>query len=411
MPLHVTGHQTMLLPPRSSGTYEATLQHLSDGRVALFHELDGILQMRTSGDAGRTWSESVPLVTAAGAAISGLRTSPVRLESGRLGLFHTGARMRPGRDGKLVFRVSADEGRTWSDGVDVDPLFAVLRSDGGRVLPGGRLIAPVFCWISAYTGGESEAPSHGFCYSWVYWSDDEGETWHRSLSELAVAENEGRGGVYQFEEPVVETLTDGRLLMLGRTELGRHYVSVSEDRGVAWSVPVPGSVAAGYTPTLLRRIPATADLLMIWNQVVPEEQPLGLARHRLSCAISDDDGQSWKCFRNLESLDDRTCLEPPPAVPLQVYRRPTGTVYRQPEDVHRFPHAPGPLRVCYPSVAFVENEVLIAYDCDDTTGAKRGAPLNGRHGTKLRILPLKWFYANQDGPRMPASAGNGENRA
>ena len=36
----------------------------------------------------------------------------------------------------------------------------------------------------------------------------------------------------------------------------------------------------------------------------------GLARMRMSCAISKDDGETWQHFRNLESLDDAGYIEP-----------------------------------------------------------------------------------------------------
>ena len=383
------GYETILLPPRP-GTYEATLANLADGSVGLFYDRGGMLQMRSSKDHGRSWDDERPLVTGKGAKIPGSRTSPVRLKSGKLGLLHTGVRVRPGRDGKLVFRDSDDEGRTWSQGVDVDPVFAVLRSDCGRVLASGRLIAPVFIWISAYAGGESEQESHGFCFSWVYYSDDHGRTWKTSNSELFIAKDQGRGGIFQFEEPVVEELKDGRLLMLGRTETGRHYVSYSKDQGVTWTPPEPGAVAAAYCATLLRRIPSTGDLLMIWDQTLPREAEVGLQRHRLSAAISKDEGVTWGHFRNLESLDNVTRLDPPPAEPIKVHRK---LPYRQPTDAKRYPHAPGPLRVCYPSVAFVDDEVVIDDDCDDVTGYKLGSPGANQHGTKLRVVPLAWLYA------------------
>lgn len=329
-------------------------------------------------------------MTQSGKQIIGQRTSPIRLKSGHLGLLHTGSRVKPGRDGKLVFRVSRDEGQSWSEGVDIDPVFAVLRSDCARVLRSGRIIAPVFVWISAYSGGESEQASHGFCFSWVYYSDDEGETWKKSRSELFVANDQGKKGIFQFEEPVVEELNDGRLLMLGRTEMGRHYVSFSKNEGVTWTPPVAGPVAAAYTPTLLRRIPSTGDLLMVWNQTSTKEAAVGLQRHRLSCAISQDEGETWGHYHNLESLDNIRYVEPPPADPITVYRK---LPYVQPTDSQRYPHAPGPLRVCYPSVAFVEKEMIVVYDVDDTTGYKLGGSCANRHATKLRVVPLDWLYS------------------
>src|SRR4030095_14109829 len=110
----------------------------------------------------------------------------------------------------------------------------------------------------------------------------------------------------------------------------------------------------------LMRIPSTGDLLLIWNQISTAEILSGLSRHRLSTAISKDEGGSWSQFRNVEVLDDRAYIEPPPSLP-QLYRM-KDYGYRQPSDSRSYPHAPGCLRVCYPTVAFWKNEVAIAYD-------------------------------------------------
>src|SRR5207253_11053738 len=106
------------------------------------------LYMRVSADRGRTWGEAAPLKTARGEDIRGNRTSPVRLRSGAMGLFHTHVpHVLSGRDGPLRFRVSPDEGKTWSDGVFVNPTFAVQRNGTARVHSSGRVGAPVFLWL------------------------------------------------------------------------------------------------------------------------------------------------------------------------------------------------------------------------------------------------------------------------
>jgi hypothetical protein len=354
---------------------EACLFPLEKDRLALFFDLDRQLMMRVSADRGRTWGEPTPLKTAKGETIRGNRTSPVRLRSGAIGLFHTHVpHVLSGRDGPLRFRVSKDEGKTWSDGVFVNPTFAVQRNGTARVITGGRIVSPVFLWLSSLAGGESESEDNSTCFSWTYLSDDDGATWKASASQLLVRMNKGRDGYYSFEEPCVEERHDGRLLMLGRTELGRQYVSYSQDRGVSWSEPQPGPLASAYAPTLLIRLPGSHDLLAIWNQVGPKEILSGLHRHRLSCAVSADDGKSWKHFRNLESRDETTRIEPPP---IKVYR------------MEKYQYLPGgpPARICYPSVAFLGGEAVISYDYGEVPlGQKKG------HATKVVVVPIEWFY-------------------
>jgi hypothetical protein len=173
--------------------------------------------------------------------------------------------------------------------------------------------------------------------------------------------------------------------MFGRTELGQFYQSVSKDGGISWTSPRPVPLAASYTPPMIVRIPATGDLLLVWNQASGEEILSGLTRHRLSTAVSKDDGVAWSHFRNLESLDDRVKLNAPPATP-QVYRM-VDYEYRQPVDRTRYRHAPGCLRICYPTVVFNEREVAVAYDYGYGVG-----DFENKSATKIKIVSLDWLY-------------------
>lgn len=378
----------LALPPRS-GVYEATLGQVTNDRYLLFFSEDKHLVARSSTDHGRTWNETLPVKKTDGEGIylghGYAHLSLLHLKSGRLGLVHGGPDTRPGRDGTVLFRTSDDNGGTWSESVPIDPVFAVCRVQGARVLTSGRIVVPVFKWVSPNTGAESEDENNNLAYTWVYYSDDEGHTWHRSLSELLVLLDNGRRGCTHFEEPIVEELSDGSLLMIGRTELGRPYQSVSNDQGITWSNPQPVDLASAYTPSTLVRIPSTKDLLMVWSQASTEEMLAGLNRHRLSTAISNDEGKSWSHFRNLESLDDRVRIEPPRGEP-RVYRM-QDYAYRQPDDHKSYPHAPGCVRICYATVAFAGDEVTIAYDYGYGVG-----DWEGRSATKVKIVTMDWLY-------------------
>jgi BNR repeat protein len=377
------------MPPKR-GVYEAILAQLTPDRYCLFFGEKRQLVAKVSSDYGRTWSATTALRAEDGSPITLARDtchlSLFHLRSGALGIIHGGPASRPGRDGTLLYRSSHDRGKTWSAPVMIDPLFSVCDPAHGVVLSTGRIIVPVFAWLSAFAGGESESEENGLTFSWVFYSDDEGKTWKRSLSELVVSIDQGRSGSYAFEEPSIEELKDGRLLMFGRTELGRFYRSVSKDGGASWSVPEPVALACAYCAPLLIRIPATGDLLLVWNQASGEEILAGLSRHRLSTAISRDDGTTWTHFNNLESLDDRTRLASPPAEP-HVYRM-VDYEYRQPVDRVRYRFAPGCLRICYPSVVFHEKEVAIAYDYGHGVGelAERNST------TKIKVVSLDWLY-------------------
>ena len=374
------------IEPSRAGSQEATLAQLEDGRLWLLFGQDRHLVGQTSSDGGRSWTGPEALREKDGARIpTGRNTAHhtlFRLPSGALGLVYGGPYVRSGRDGTVLFRRSDDGGKSWSTPTVLEPRFAVCRNGSVRVLKSGRILAPLFAWVSSYAGRESEQGGKGLCYSWTVYSDDEGRTWQRSLSEPVLILEEMQRGAHHFEEPVVEELRDGRILMYGRTALGRFYQSFSSDQGVSWSVPEPTSVAASYAPCTLVRIPSTGDLLLVWNQASPREVELGLSRHRLSCAVSRDEARSWKLHRNLESLDDTVYVPPPDEAKVT---RSSG--YRQPSGRKRYFRAPGPLRCAYATVAFLGDEVVFAYDYGYGTGR-----LDRAHATKIKIVTRDWLY-------------------
>ncbi|MFN0167545.1 MAG: sialidase family protein [Bryobacteraceae bacterium] len=373
-----------------SGVDEAILTRLNDGRFWLLYGKDKTLHGMISTDRGRRWGIPQPVLEQGGLPIRTARNavhlSLLHMKSGRLGMVYGGPVSRPGRDGTLHFRSSGDGGATWSPPVVIDPVFSLCRTSGARVLSNGRLAVPVFNWVSPSGGGDSEEADNSICISWIFYSDDEGSTWRRSLSELFVSLDKGRGGCYSFEEPSLEERADGSLLMYGRTELGVFFESVSRDMGIRWSTPKPTRVAASYTPPMLVRMPKSDDLLLVWNQASVEEIRASLSRHRLSTAISSDGGETWKHHRNLESMDDRAVIEPP-ARPGAVLRPEGG--YRQPVDRSRYPHSPGCLRICYPTVVFDGDEVAITYDY----GKGVGEFLN-KQATKIKIFHKDWLYGS-----------------
>ncbi len=381
-------HEALVLPADGAGVYEALLEQLKDGRLWMLFVDNRKMVGKISADRGRTWSETRALQTVDGQGIAVANIvghhSLLHLKSGKLGLVYGGPRARPGRDGTVCFRTSSDNGETWSDLIHIDPRFAVSRNQSARVLSTGRILVPVMKWISPYTGGESEMESNNLCYSWVYYSDDEGQTWQASNSELLIIEEQGKAGCYNVEEPVVEELRDGTLLLYGRTEFGRPYESFSKDGGISWTPLQPVELASGYAPHTFARLPSTGDLLLVWNQVSGKESVSGLQRHRLSTSISQDEGKTWKHFRNLESLDNRSRIAPPGGR-TRVYR---AKREEQPTDRRAYPRAPGVLRICYPTVVATDDEVAIAYDY----GQGGPGPLENGHATKIKIVSVDWLY-------------------
>lgn len=102
------------------------------------------------------------------------------------------------------------------------------------------------------------------------------------------------------------------------------------------------------SPQTCKRIPATGDLLLIWNNApLPATKPWH-GRTPLTAALSSDDGETWHHFRNLKDDPDKNSA--------------------------------------YTSITFVGDRVLLTY------GLTGPVP---PYGTDLRFrsLPLDWFYS------------------
>lgn len=195
-----------------------------------------------------------------------------------------------------------------------------LRTEGG--LEGGRTITkiddqpgimnkpPVFI-----RGGQriiSGAHRTDRSGAFVYYSDDDGRSWKAS-QQVNVPPHQ-KGGFHQgvrwnhgAVEPTVLELSDGRLWMIMRTAQDRHYQSFSEDGGETWSEATPSPFYGTITmPTLFRL--ADGRILFFWCNTTPlPELPTANGvwddvftnRDAVHVAVSDDEGKTWKGFREL----------------------------------------------------------------------------------------------------------------
>jgi hypothetical protein len=156
----------------------------------------------------------------------------------------------------------------------------------------------------------------------VLLSDDDGRTWREVMLPSPPAhrvEWPDAGVRWQNYgcEPTVVELTSGRLWMLIRTSLDRHYEAFSDDAGETWTTPAPSRFYATITMPLVFRM-SDGRLLVVWNNSTPlpelnhDSQP-GLNRSEregtsedfftnrdvLHAAVSTDDGRTWRGFREL----------------------------------------------------------------------------------------------------------------
>lgn len=148
--------------------------------------------------------------------------------------------------------------------------------------------------------------------AFVYYSDDDGRTWHTS-TKVTVPPHQ-KGGFHQgvrwnhgAVEPTIVELNDGRLWMIIRTSQDKHYQAFSEDGGETWSEATPSPFYGTITmPTLYRM--ADGRLLFFWCNTTPlPELPTANGiwddvftnRDAVHVAISEDDGKTWKGMREL----------------------------------------------------------------------------------------------------------------
>jgi len=185
---------------------------------------------------------------------------------------------------------SADEGRTWQD---------VQRIYGGYC---GALVDMI-----QTSSGNIVVPVQEFLFdrntniTRAYVSADEGQTWRKG-NTLDIGGFGNHAGIF---EPTLAERSDGRLLMLMRTNLDYLYAAWSDADGLSWRKTRPSQFDASSSPAFLTKL-ASGRLLLVWNRVYPvgqktyrrrigkwSETPVSWCREEVSLAITDETGTRW----------------------------------------------------------------------------------------------------------------------
>lgn len=273
---------------------------LKDGTI-LFSYTDSDLKVMRSSDQGKTWSGPEVLMKAIAAPAKGYAVHPsfLRLPSGDLMMTYIYSTYpTTPYFGTNYYRVSADEGKTWSDQFCYTPHpgYCIVHNDRLLTLSTGRLIA-----TAEYKQYLPSTEDHSGYVGMTFYSDDGGYSWYPSTNTVDMY---GSDKVEVQEADVVE-LKDGRLLMFARTYSGWPVFAYSEDKGQTWGPPIPRKdIKLPYAglPTV-RRIPSTGDLLFIWisERSQDKEKPQINRRCTLTAAVSKDEGQTFANQRNIAS--------------------------------------------------------------------------------------------------------------
>jgi sialidase-1 len=294
---------------------------------------------RTSLDGGRTWGPPRTLQENIGrqnVMSVTLRRMPPAADDSALGMYFLIKNSDSDLD--LALRLSADEGQTFSDPLIITPQpgYHIMNNDRVTQLSTGRLVCPVSTTDDIFKSGGG----HLICV--CHLSDDGGKTWRESADRV---DQPGRGAM----EPEVVELSDGRLLMIIRTALGIIATSHSADGGEHWSAPSKLSLESPQAPATIRTVPATGDLLLVWNNPDPPGSSASGRRTPLTLALSSDEGQTWHNLRNLET-------DP-------------GKGY------------------AYTSILFHKDRLLLTYYVSDSR--------TGRISSRFRSLPVRTLYATR----------------
>ena len=265
------------------------------------------LALKRSEDLGETWSEVEILIDDGEEMAAGDPCMLVDRQTGAIWIVYDHIyptmdellRRDPERaegaevewHGRVVFLhaiPSDDDGRTWSDPIDLtgqvkaDEWVAAMAGPGmGITTSTGRLICP------GYRRFGEDFAADG---SHVYFSDDHGETWRA-----------GETPSPQTNEAQVVELADGRLMMNMRTPRGHgcRMVATSDDGGETWS-------EAWDEPTLVE--PACQASFIRWtseaagddrNRVLFSNPANAERRTDMTVRLSYDEGETWPVSRVL----------------------------------------------------------------------------------------------------------------
>ena len=348
--------------PRNS---EGAFINLSDGRVLFAYtrysgsdwgdDAPATISARYSSDEGNTWSKRDARLVANDGGLNVMSPSLLRLDDGRIALFYL--KKNSLHDCRLHMRISCDEARTWGEATRCIPApgYFVVNNDRVVRLRRGRMVVP-----AAYHRPTTESDNRADegcdwrAITLFYHSDDDGVTWVESADWWGLPVRNRSG----MQEPGLVELKNGALCGWARTDTGRQWEMTSRDGGSAWSPPVPSKFLSPCSALSMKRIPATGDLLAVWNDRrrrwrLGSPAPSSGGRTPLVAAVSSNEGKTWKCAKVLES-DNRRGF-------------------------------------CYTAIHFTPDAVLLSYSC----GGVGGGVLQD---LRIRRMTLDWLYGRHGSP-------------
>ncbi len=194
---------------------------------------------------------------------------------------------------------------------DINPMRILISAEScGEI----RMIFPMRSRNRVIIVGHEQRPElHPTAYFAVlYYADGDLRDWTRvplPAVPFHVPQPPHKGVRWQQNnrENTIEEISGGRLMMISRTATDYHYISYSDDGGETWSEAVPSTFHSTGTMPALKRL-SDGKLLFCWCNTRPLAEldsadgiweDVFTNRDALHIAISNDDGKSWKGFREL----------------------------------------------------------------------------------------------------------------
>lgn len=310
-----TGTKTIVTVSASSSDLprksEGDVIELKDGRLLLISmEFGGDgsdfattrLVAHESSDGGLTWGGHRVIADTAPGDVNVYSPNLIRAKDGGiLLLFHRchGKDAGKGTAYTLYAWKSLDEGTSFAPFAEFSARSDLqLCNATVKRLASSRLVLPVCASVPGEHG-----PAGKYAAA-VLFSDDNARTWREAANRLVLPK---RGAM----EPHVEQTGDGRILMVMRNQLGTLHISESTDEGLHWSEPRSTGLTSPESCPELTRIPATGDLLMIWNNGFDASFRSHYGkRSPLTAAVSKDHGRTWQHLRDIETDPKRAFSNP-----------------------------------------------------------------------------------------------------